>query len=76
MSTLTISNIHLGLMQFNQDEQGNIAKFVVSKVFDILVDGALLSTEGQNIDVWGDLTEGQRQQLQNIKDRIDEIIGA
>lgn len=72
---LTMANVRLGLMQFGVNSEGSIVDFVVSKLFDIVDNSTFISTEGQNIDVWPSLTEGQRQQLRLIKQRIGEIIG-
>lgn len=71
---LTAANKRMGLMELVRDGTGSITALKVSCLYDVLRNGSEAGTDGWTVDMWPLLTEGQRQQMRGINDRIQEVI--
>lgn len=73
MPDLEIQSEQMGAWGFDLDEDGKVQGLSVSIYLEASYGGQLV-TGGQDFDAWPLLTQGQRQQLQLIVDKVLTVI--
>lgn len=77
MPDLAVQDRYMGAWQFLLDEEVQVTGVRVSVQFEVVAvgtQGEFLTRGGQDFDVWPLLTQGQRNQLQNIVDKVLEAV--